>query len=70
MQGENLSLNNMLINYIPNVSKENNLRPDKKISCISGLKVRFLFCKVQLFRTNILCLLLVLSFYEMKLFNN
>ena len=50
------------------VSKENTLGPDDKI-CISGvLKVRFLFCKAQLVRTNFLYPYQMLSFYEIKSF--
>ena len=36
------------------VSKENNLRPGDKKSISGVLKVRFLFCKAQLVRTNFL----------------
>ena len=43
---------------------------DKMIKlCISwALKVRFLFCKAQLVRTNFLCPYQMLSFYDIKSF--
>ena len=52
------------------VSKENNLGLGDKIRYrISGvLKVRFLFCKAQLVRSNFLCPYQMLSFYEIKSF--
>ena len=50
------------------VSKENNLGPDDKIRYIWVLKVRFLFCKAQLVRTNFLYPYQMLSFYEIKSF--
>ena len=45
------------------VSKENNLGPGDKIR-----KVRFLFCKTQLVRTNFLYSYQMLSFYEIMSF--
>ena len=51
---------------ITNISKENNLGPDDKIRYIWVLKVRFLFGKAQLVRTNFLCPYQMLSFYEIK----
>ena len=50
------------------VSKENNLGPDDKIGYIWALKVRVLFCKAQLVRTNFLYPYQMLSFYEIKSF--
>ena len=50
------------------VSKENNLGPDDKIRISGILKVRFLFCKAQLVRTNFLYSYQMLSVYEIKSF--
>ena len=50
------------------VSKENNLRPGDKKGIFGVLKVRFLFCKAQLVRTNFLYPYQMLSFYEIKSF--
>ena len=49
-------------------SKENNLGPDDKIGISGVLKVRFLFCKAQLVRTNFLYPYQILLFYEIKSF--
>ena len=50
------------------VSKENNLGPGDKISISVVLKVRFLFCRAQLVRTNFLYPYQMLSVYEIKPF--
>ena len=52
------------------VSKENNLGPGDKIGISGVLKVRFLFCKGQLFRTiyNFLYPYQMLSFHEIRSF--
>ena len=50
-------------------SKENKLRPGKKIRYILGLKgLIYIFCKVQLVCINILCLYQMLLLAEMKSF--
>ena len=48
------------------VSKENNFAPDDKINISGVLKVRILFCRAQLVRTNFLYPYQMLSFYEIK----
>ena len=53
---------------ITSVSKANDLGPGDKIRYVWGLKVRFLFCKAQLVRTNFLYPYQMLSFYEIKSF--
>ena len=50
------------------VSKEINLGPNDKKGISGVLKVRFLFCKPQLARTNFLYPYQMLSFYEIKSF--
>ena len=50
------------------VLKENNLGPGDEVRYTWVLKVRFLFCKAQLVRTNFLYPYQMLSFYEIKSF--